>query len=235
MALFRVPCLWLCTGMASPSRHAKSPITGSDSRSIRNSPVRIPARSAALDQNQSSAFSNRPRRTGFHGCVVLVWQLSRNAIMLLTYRNLRLRLLFGSSADRYRCIVRVISKRRLREFWESRKADSARAQRDLSAWYKMAKDAEWENFGSLRQTFGSADQVGNCVVFDVGNNRFRLIGRVNYTKGIVYVLSVMDHREYDRKSWIDDCGCHKPPPKRPPGEMKVSISSPVSRKPKGRR
>jgi mRNA interferase HigB len=111
--------------------------------------------------------------------------------------------------------VRVISRRRLRQFWESRKKDSAAAERDLSAWYKLAKSAAWANFGALRQTFGSADQVGNCVVFDVGNNRFRLIGRVNYARGIVYVLRVMDHREYDMKLWVDDCGCHKPPPKKP--------------------
>jgi mRNA interferase HigB len=113
-----------------------------------------------------------------------------------------------------RCSVRVISKRRLREFWESRKSDSANAQRDLSTWHRVAKNAEWNNFGALRQTFGSADQVGNCVVFDVGNNRFRLIGRVNYFKGIVYVLKAMDHREYDKKSWAKDCGCFQPPPSR---------------------
>jgi len=110
--------------------------------------------------------------------------------------------------------VRVISKRRLREFWQSRKRDSAVAERDLSTWLKLARNAQWANFGTLRQTFGSADQVGNCVVFDVGNNRFRLIGRVNYRKGIIYVLSVMDHKEYDKGSWEDDCGCHKPPPKK---------------------
>ena len=108
--------------------------------------------------------------------------------------------------------MRIISKRRLREFWASRKHDSVIAERDLITWHTIAKQADWANFGALRQTFGSADQVGNCVVFDVGNNRFRLIGRVNYSKGIIYVLKVMDHREYDRMSWVDDCGCHKPPP-----------------------
>jgi mRNA interferase HigB len=111
--------------------------------------------------------------------------------------------------------VRVISKRRLREFWESRRHDAEVAQRNLSTWYKVARNAEWANFGALKQTFGSADQVGNCVVFDAGNNRFRLIGRVNYGKGIVYVLRVMDHAEYDKNLWVDDCGCHKPPPKKP--------------------
>ena len=95
----------------------------------------------------------------------------------------------------------------------------------LSAWRKTTEHADWDNFFSLRQTFGSADQVGNCVVFDVGNNRFRLIGRVNYAKGIVYVLKVMDHLEYDRNTWVDDCGCHQPPPKEA-AEKEVSDDHP---------
>src|SRR5271156_292688 len=108
----------------------------------------------------------------------------------------------------------IISKLMLRCFWESRKQDSADAEKYLSAWYKIAKGSSWDSFGSLKQTFGSADQVGNCVVFDVGNNRFRLIARVNYGAAIVYVLRVMDHEEYDTQLWVDTCGCHKPPPAR---------------------
>jgi mRNA interferase HigB len=111
--------------------------------------------------------------------------------------------------------VRVIAKSRLREFWESRKHDAVLAERDLSVWHKIASKADWGNFASLKQTFGSADQVGNCVVFDVGNNRFRLIGRVIYPKGRLYVLKVMDHAEYDRARWAEECRCHKPPPKKP--------------------
>ena len=118
--------------------------------------------------------------------------------------------------------MRVISRRRLREFWQARKNDATVAERDLSAWYKPARSAAWPNFGALRQTFGSADQVGNCVVFDVGNNRFRLIGRVNYARGIIYVLRVMDHAEYDRRLWVEACGCHKPPPKGPAAAKKAS-------------
>jgi mRNA interferase HigB len=115
--------------------------------------------------------------------------------------------------------VRVISKKRLRGFWKGRKADTALAERDLSAWYKLASSAAWGNFSALKQTFGSADQVGDCVAFDVGNNRFRLIGRVRYATGILYVLKVMDHKEYDRRNWVDECGCHRPPPKRTAGRQ----------------
>lgn len=110
--------------------------------------------------------------------------------------------------------MRIISRRRLREFWQARKHDSGEAERDLATWHKVVKSADWANFAALRQTFGSADQVGNCVVFDVGNNRFRLIGRVRYGRGILYVLRVMDHAEYDKKQWIESCRCHQPPPKR---------------------
>ena len=110
--------------------------------------------------------------------------------------------------------MRIISRRRLREFWESRKNDADVSMRNLVSWYKLAKNADWSNFAQLRQTFGSADQVGNCVVFDVGNNRYRLIGRINHVRRIVYVLKVMDHAEYDRNRWPDDCGCYKPPPSR---------------------
>jgi mRNA interferase HigB len=140
----------------------------------------------------------------------------------LTYRDLRLSFLIQHLARRWvGWSVRVISKRRLREFWESWKHNTATAERDLSVWYKVAKGAQWANFGALRQSFGSADQVGNCVVFDVGNNRFRLVGRVNYGKGILYVLRVMDHSEYDKKTWVDQCGCDKPPPKKPAAAKKT--------------
>ena len=84
--------------------------------------------------------------------------------------------------------MRVISNSALRDFCESRKNDSAIAERYLSAWYKLAKDAEWSKFAEIKQVFGSADQVGNCVVFDVGNNRFRVIARINYGHGKLFVL-----------------------------------------------
>jgi mRNA interferase HigB len=122
--------------------------------------------------------------------------------------------------------MRVISKRRLREFWKSRRHDVAIAERDLSTWHKLAKNSRWSNFAELKLTFGSADQVGNCVVFDIGNNRYRLIGRLNYARSVLYVLRVMDHHEYDKGLWVADCGCRQPPPKKPHSQ---SESSPRTR------
>lgn len=109
--------------------------------------------------------------------------------------------------------MRVITRALLREFWESRTEDAAIAERTMSAWHKTAETVTWTNWGELKQTFGSADRVGNCVVFDVGNNRYRVIARVMFDKGLVYLLAAMDHQEYDKQVWVETCGCNDPPPK----------------------
>lgn len=121
--------------------------------------------------------------------------------------------------------MHVISRKALVDFWESRTGDARIAKRDLSTWYKITDKADWAHFGALKQTFGSADQVGHCVVFDVGNNRYRLIALVKYRvngQGTVFVRKVMDHAEYDRQLWRDECGCHaSPPPPRVSVERKT--------------
>jgi mRNA interferase HigB len=118
---------------------------------------------------------------------------------------------------RGRLAVYVISRKALVDFWESRKGDARIAGRDLSTWYKLAEKADWANFAALKQTFGSADQVGHCVVFDVGNNRYRLVALVKYSRsgqGTLFVKKVMDHAEYDRRKWPAECGCLTPPPQK---------------------
>lgn len=114
--------------------------------------------------------------------------------------------------------MNVISWKRIKEFCESRKTaqEQAEAERVFSTWYALADCAEWKNFAELKQTFGSADSVGNCVVFDVGNNNYRLIGRVLYRGRMVCVLDVMDHKTYDKKNWRKSCRCDEPPPKKSP-------------------
>jgi mRNA interferase HigB len=104
----------------------------------------------------------------------------------------------------------VVSLKRLREFWQRHPA----AHVPLRAWYDQTAAARWRNFGQLRTTFTTADLVGDCTVFNIGGNKFRLVTRVFYSSHKVYVLRVMTHAEYDREDWPSQCGCHKPPPKR---------------------
>ena len=58
---------------------------------------------------------------------------------------------------------------------------------------------------------------------------------MNYAKGIIYILKVMDHAEYDKTLWVGECGCHKPPPKRPAAAAESpSEGGPPARIRKGR-
>jgi len=104
----------------------------------------------------------------------------------------------------------VVSLKRLREFW----AIHPKAEVPLRGWYTQTLAADWQTFSDLRATFPSADLVGNCTVFNIGGNNFRLIARVFFRSHKVYVLRVMTHVQYDRDDWAASCGCHSGPPER---------------------
>ena len=108
--------------------------------------------------------------------------------------------------------MRVISKARLKQFWESSGREDAEGS--LRAWFTHvnSKTVSWQSWGDVRASFGNASIVGNCVVFNIGGNKYRLIARVLYASQKVFVLKVMTHREYDENKWKEECGCFAPPP-----------------------
>lgn len=62
-----------------------------------------------------------------------------------------------------------------------------------------------QNLVELRVVFPQADIVGECTVFNVGGNKYRLITKVDFVRQMVYVRFVLTHREYDREKWKSDC------------------------------
>lgn len=107
--------------------------------------------------------------------------------------------------------MRVISKARLRRFWQA--VGCADAEGPLRAWYAHvnSKTVSWNSWGDVKAIFGSASIVGNCVVFNIAGNKYRLITRVVYRSQKVFVLKVLTHAEYGSQKWVDDCGCFAPP------------------------
>ena len=95
--------------------------------------------------------------------------------------------------------MHVISKRKLREFWEIH----SKAKPPLEAWYQITKQAERESFNEVRQTFSAADLVGRFVVFDIGGNKCRLVAAIHFNRGKVFVRHVLTHAEYDEGKWKD--------------------------------
>jgi mRNA interferase HigB len=96
----------------------------------------------------------------------------------------------------------VISRRAIREF-----AVGARlaALEPLLYWHDVAKGASWRNPAEVRRDFNTVDFVGECVVFDIGGNKYRLIAKIKYRWGIGYVRRILTHREYDKGGWQNEC------------------------------
>ena len=91
--------------------------------------------------------------------------------------------------------MRVISVRALREFWEKH-ADTEQA---LRAWNQEAKAARWNKPNDIKQRYRSADVLpDNRVVFNIKGDRYRLVVKINYSVGLVFVRFVGTHAEYDK-------------------------------------
>lgn len=117
--------------------------------------------------------------------------------------------------------MRVISKARLREFWETPgHEDSAGPFR---AWHTHVshRSVAWHSWGDVKAEFGTASLVGNCVVFNIGGNKYRLITRILYPSQKIFILKCMTHAEYDEDKWKTDCGCFDSPPVRPGMQAKT--------------
>jgi mRNA interferase HigB len=111
--------------------------------------------------------------------------------------------------------MRVISKSRLKRFWESPGCQDAEGP--LRAWYThvSSKTISWSNWSDVKRSFATASIVGNCTVFNIGGNKYRLIARILFPSRKVFVLAVLTHAEYDENRWPEACHCFDPPPKAP--------------------
>ncbi|NLE58958.1 MAG: type II toxin-antitoxin system HigB family toxin [Planctomycetes bacterium] len=97
---------------------------------------------------------------------------------------------------------RVISIRRLREFWD----EHPDAETPLREWYKVARNAEWQSLQEVRTTYPNADAVtvdsgATMTVFNIGGNKFRLITSIWYRGQQIYIKMVLTHPEYSKDKW----------------------------------
>jgi mRNA interferase HigB len=93
--------------------------------------------------------------------------------------------------------MRVISKTRLKEFWEC----YPDAQVGLLHWFNKItdKDRVFQKPSDVIAEFAKADFVGNGrIVFNIAHNKYRLIVLFVFQTQICYVRFVGTHAEYDR-------------------------------------
>lgn len=68
----------------------------------------------------------------------------------------------------------------------------------MDAWFAETSRAERGSFADVKATYGTADVVaGNRVIFNIGGNKYRLVVKIAYKCGIVFVRFVGTHAAYD--------------------------------------
>jgi mRNA interferase HigB len=91
--------------------------------------------------------------------------------------------------------MRVIKRKTLKDFYE-RHPDS---KYSLEAWFHETVASAWRIPGDIKRRYPSADILpGNRVVFNIKGNDYRLIVKIHYNTGIVFIRFVGTHAEYDK-------------------------------------
>jgi mRNA interferase HigB len=91
--------------------------------------------------------------------------------------------------------MRIISRRRLVEFWETHPD----AEQPLRAWYTEAKKASWNSPAEIKAIYRNVSILSNNrVVFNIKGNTYRLVVVVEYSQGKMFIRFVGTHAEYDR-------------------------------------
>jgi mRNA interferase HigB len=90
--------------------------------------------------------------------------------------------------------VRVIAKATLRNFWNKHKD----CEQQLKAWYKEANEARWTSAKDIKRNYPSASIIpGNRMVFNIKGNKYRLVVRINYDYGIIWIRFIGTHEQYN--------------------------------------
>lgn len=91
--------------------------------------------------------------------------------------------------------MRVIAKRTLREFWEKHRD----CEQQLKSWFREAEQAEWNNPNEILAEYPNARIIeNNRAVINIKGNRYRLIIKINFKFGMVWIRFIGTHAEYDK-------------------------------------
>jgi mRNA interferase HigB len=91
--------------------------------------------------------------------------------------------------------LRVIAKKRLRDFWEVHPD----CEQQLKAWYQETSKAEWKSPDKIKIEYPNASfLVDNRVVFNMKGDHYRLIVKINYDYQMIWIRFIGTHAEYDK-------------------------------------
>ena len=97
--------------------------------------------------------------------------------------------------------MRIIARRTLREFVETRAGgkDRAALKAALDAWFWEASRANWCSAAEVKSLYRTASVItAERIVFNIKGNDYRLVAAVDFEKGIVWIKWIGSHADYDR-------------------------------------
>ncbi len=93
--------------------------------------------------------------------------------------------------------MRIFSRKTLKEFWELH--NYINSEQPLKSWYDEAKKATWKTPSEIKAQYANASILKEGrVVFNIHGNRYRLVIKINYDFGVIYIRFVGTHEEYDK-------------------------------------
>lgn len=69
----------------------------------------------------------------------------------------------------------------------------------LEAWHKEVLKLDWNTPNEIKEMYKSASIIGDeKVVFNIAENKYRLIVTINYYAKIVFIKFIGTHKQYDK-------------------------------------
>lgn len=90
--------------------------------------------------------------------------------------------------------MRVIAKKKLREYWEKH----TDTEDQLKTWYKETTKSKWSSPADIKAEYPKAIILkSGRFVFNICGNKYRLIVQINYLRQWIFIRFIGTHEEYD--------------------------------------
>lgn len=94
--------------------------------------------------------------------------------------------------------MNVISRKPLIEFGKK----YADAKKPLQSWYQEVRTSKWETSQDIKNRYPSASFLANnFVIFNIKGNKYRLVTKIAYKTGVVFIKWIGTHSEYSKQKF----------------------------------
>lgn len=91
--------------------------------------------------------------------------------------------------------MRIISRNTLVQYWEKFPA----VEQPLKSWFDEVRNASWISPNELKRQYRNVSIISDKrAVFNNKGNYYRLVVDIEYKIGIVFIVWLGTHKEYDK-------------------------------------